>query len=108
MEFACTVSCDELSIEEKKDLSPDFAINIARQAMLIAILIAAPMLGFGLLVGLVVSIFQAVTQINEMTLTFVPKIIAVALAFAIFLPWIMRLLMDFTIQLIQTFPNVIQ
>ena len=107
MEFACTVSCDELSIEEEKDLGPDFAISLARQAMLIAILIAAPMLGFGLLVGLVVSIFQAVTQINEMTLTFVPKIIAVALAFAIFLPWIMRLLVDFTIQLIQTFPNVI-
>jgi len=88
-------------------LDPDFAINIARQAMLIAFLIAAPMLGFGLFVGLIVSIFQAVTQINEMTLTFVPKIIAVALAFALFLPWIMRLLVDFTIQLIQRFPDII-
>lgn len=88
-------------------MGPDFAINLARQAMLIAILIAAPMLGFGLLVGLIISIFQAVTQINEMTLTFVPKIIAVALAFAIFLPWIMRLLMDFTIQLIQMLPDVV-
>jgi flagellar biosynthetic protein FliQ len=88
-------------------LDPDFAINIARQAMLIAFLIAAPMLGFGLFVGLIVSIFQAVTQINEMTLTFVPKIIAVALAFALFLPWIMRLLVDFTIQLIQSFPDII-
>ena len=88
-------------------MGPDFAINIARQAMLIAFLIAAPMLGFGLFVGLIVSIFQAVTQINEMTLTFVPKIIAVALAFALFLPWIMRLLVDFTIQLIQRFPDII-
>lgn len=88
-------------------MDPDFAINIARQAMLIAFLIAAPMLGFGLFVGLIVSIFQAVTQINEMTLTFVPKIIAVALAFALFLPWIMRLLVDFTIQLIQRFPDII-
>ena len=88
-------------------MDPDFAINIARQAMLIAFLIAAPMLGFGLFVGLIVSIFQAVTQINEMTLTFIPKIIAVALAFAIFLPWIMRLLVDFTIQLIQRFPDII-
>ncbi len=88
-------------------MDPDFAINIARQAMLIAFLVAAPMLGFGLFVGLIVSIFQAVTQINEMTLTFIPKIIAVALAFAIFLPWIMRLLVDFTIQLIQRFPDII-
>ena len=89
-------------------MSPDFVINIARQAMLVAILIAAPMLGFGLLIGLIVSIFQAVTQINEMTLTFVPKIITVAVAFAIFLPWIMRLLVDFTIQLIQSFPDIVQ
>lgn len=88
-------------------MDPDFAVNVARQAMLIAFLIAAPMLGFGLFVGLIVSVFQAVTQINEMTLTFIPKIIAVALAFAIFLPWIMRLLVDFTIQLIQRFPDII-
>ena len=88
-------------------MSADFVINIARQAMLIAILIAAPMLGFGLLVGLIVSIFQAVTQINEMTMTFVPKILAVALAFAIFLPWILRLMVDFTTQLIQMFPDVV-
>ena len=87
-------------------MGPDFAINIARQAMLITFLIAAPMLGFGLLVGLIVSIFQAVTQINEMTLTFIPKIIAVAVAFALFLPWIMNLLVNFTIQLIQRFPDI--
>ena len=89
-------------------MGPDEVIYIARQGMLVAILIAAPMLGFGLLVGLLVSIFQAVTQINEMTLTFVPKIIAVAVAFAIFLPWILRLLVDFTVQLIQMFPNLVQ
>ena len=89
-------------------MDADFVVNIARQAMLITFLIAAPMLGFGLLVGLVVSIFQAVTQINEMTLTFVPKIISVALAFALFMPWIMRLLVDFTTQLIQRFPDIIR
>ena len=88
-------------------MSTDFVINIARQAMLITILMAAPMLGFGLLVGLIVSIFQAVTQINEMTMTFVPKILAVALAFAIFLPWILRLMVDFTTQLIRMFPDVV-
>ncbi len=88
-------------------MGPDFVISIVRQGMMVAILIAAPMLGFGLLVGLLVSIFQAVTQINEMTLTFVPKIIAVAVAFAIFLPWILRLLVDFTVRLIQMFPDLV-
>ena len=84
----------------------DFVVDLARQGILIAFLIAAPMLGFGLLVGLIISVFQAVTQINEMTLTFVPKIIAVAVAFALFFPWIVSLLVDFTIQLIQMLPDV--
>jgi flagellar biosynthetic protein FliQ len=81
-------------------MGADFFIDVSRQAMMITLLIAAPMLGAGLIVGLVVSIFQAVTQINEMTLTFVPKIIAVAVAFALFMPWMMRLLVDFTTRLI--------
>ena len=88
-------------------MGADFFIDVSRQAMLIAFLIAAPMLGFGLLVGLIVSIFQAVTQINEMTLTFVPKIIAVAVAFALFMPWMLRLLVEFTIRLIQMFPDLV-
>jgi flagellar biosynthesis protein FliQ len=87
-------------------MSPDFVVNIARQAMLIAFLISAPMLGFGLLVGLIISIFQAVTQINEMTLTFVPKIIVIALAFALFMPWIIGLIVNFTTHLIQILPQV--
>ena len=87
-------------------MTPDVAIDIARQAMLVALLMAAPMLGFGLLVGLMVSIFQAVTQVNEMTLTFIPKIIAVAAALAIFLPWIMRLMVDFTTRLYGMLPSM--
>jgi len=86
-------------------MTPDQAIQIAREAMLVTLLLAAPMLGFGLLVGLVVSIFQAVTQINEMTLTFIPKIIAVAAALAIFMPWMIRTLVDFTTRLITSLPN---
>jgi flagellar biosynthesis protein FliQ len=78
----------------------DFAIQIAREAMLITLLLSAPMLGFGLIVGLIVSILQALTQVNEMTLSFIPKILAVILAFAIFLPWLMRIIMDFTIRLL--------
>ena len=89
-------------------MTPDQAIQIAREAMTVTLLLAAPMLGFGLLVGLVVSIFQAVTQINEMTLTFIPKIIAVAAALAIFMPWIMRTLVDFTTRLITSLPTLAQ
>ena len=87
-------------------MTPDVAIDIARQGMLVALLMAAPMLTFGLLVGLMVSIFQAVTQINEMTLTFIPKILAVAAALAIFLPWIMRLMVDFTTRLYGMLPSM--
>ena len=87
-------------------MTPDQAIQIAREAMIITLLLAAPMLGFGLLVGLVVSIFQAVTQINEMTLTFIPKIIAVAAALAIFMPWLIRTLVDFTTDLFTSLPNL--
>ena len=86
-------------------MTPDQAIQIAREAMIITLLLASPMLGFGLIIGLIVSIFQAVTQINEMTLTFIPKIIAVAVAMAIFLPWIIRTLVDYTTNLFTQLPN---
>jgi len=86
-------------------VTPDQAVQIAREAMLITLLLSAPMLGFGLIIGLLVSIFQAVTQINEMTLTFVPKIFAVAAALAIFLPWIIRTIVDYTVNLLNMLPN---
>ena len=76
-----------------------YVLNLGREAILITLLVAAPMLGIGLLVGLSISIIQAVTQINEMTLTFIPKIIAVALSLMLFLPWIMRFLITFTREL---------
>ncbi|MBN1290284.1 MAG: flagellar biosynthesis protein FliQ [Candidatus Latescibacteria bacterium] len=87
-------------------MTPDQAVQIAREAMIVTLLLSAPMLGFGLVVGLIVSIFQAVTQINEMTLTFIPKIIAVALALAIFLPWLIQTIVDFTTNLFQSLPNM--
>ncbi len=70
-------------------------VDIGRHALYTMLLVSAPMLGLGLLVGLIVSILQAVTQINEMTLTFVPKIIAVSVATVVFLPWIIRMLVSF-------------
>jgi flagellar biosynthetic protein FliQ len=65
------------------------------------------MLGFGLITGLVISIFQAVTSIQELTLTFIPKILAVFLALFLFFPWIMRIMLSFTEQLLVNFPSYI-
>ena len=65
------------------------------------------MLGFGLVTGLVISIFQAVTSIQELTLTFIPKILAVFLALFLFFPWIMRIMLSFTEQVLMNFPSYI-
>jgi flagellar biosynthetic protein FliQ len=77
-------------------MTPEMVVDIGRQAVYTMLIVSAPMLGFALLVGLGVSILQAVTQINEMTLTFVPKIIAVTVALVVFLPWIIKMLVGFT------------
>ncbi len=74
-------------------------INIAQQAIYTGIIVAAPMLGLGLIVGIVVAIFQATTQINEQTLVFIPKILAVALALLVFGPWIIKTMTEFTTRL---------
>ncbi len=74
-------------------------LEIGRNAIMVTLLIAAPILGASLAVGLLVSTFQAATQINEMTLTFVPKILAVVLIMGLFAPWIIQNLTDYTIAL---------
>lgn len=78
-------------------MSPDFAINICRKVVQTALMCAAPMLIAGLVVGLIVSIFQAATSINEQTLTFIPKIVAVFLTLLLFGPWIIRIMVSFTV-----------
>ena len=77
-------------------VSPEFVIDIGRKAVQTVLLVAAPMLLSGLIIGLLVSIFQAATQINEQTMTFVPKIVAVLVALLLFGPWIMSILLPFT------------
>ncbi len=77
-------------------MTPDMAIDICRKAVQTVLLGAAPMLLAGLIVGLLISIFQAATQINEQTMTFVPKIVAVFVTLLIFAPWIIKLLTIFT------------
>lgn len=83
-------------------------VQLAQQAMTMVLMAAAPMLGFGLLVGLVVSIFQATTQIQEATLAFVPKIVAVLVAFIVFGPWILNVILDFTRDLFLNINSYIQ
>jgi len=71
-------------------------LGLARQSLLVALEIGAPILGVSLVVGIVVSLIQGVTQVNEMTLTFVPKLIGVFVAMLIFGPWMMETLLDFS------------
>jgi flagellar biosynthesis protein FliQ len=87
-------------------MSPDFVLDIGKQALLLTLLLAAPMLILGLTVGVLISIAQSVTQIQEMTLTFVPKIVATVLAMIFFGPWMLRMLMSFSIQLLSQLPDL--
>ena len=87
-------------------MSADYAVELGRDALLMVMLVSAPMLGLGLLVGLLVSVFQATTQIQEQTLAFIPKIIAVFVAILIFGPWMLRLLMDYMQQLLLLLPKL--
>jgi len=80
-------------------MSPDFAIWICRQTLYTALLLAAPMLIAGLVVGLIISIFQAATQVNEMTLTFIPKILVVVVVLLLLMPWMINVMTRFTHEL---------
>jgi flagellar biosynthesis protein FliQ len=81
-------------------MNTEFIIGLAGQAVYLVLEISAPMLIFGLVVGLMISVFQATTQIQEQTLAFVPKIVAVLLALLLFGPWIITELVDFASQLL--------
>jgi len=89
-------------------MTPEFVVSFAQEAIKTTILVSMPMLGLGLAVGLVVSIFQAVTQINEMTLTFVPKILIVLLALLFFANWMLEHLMRFAATTIEQIPFYIR
>jgi flagellar biosynthetic protein FliQ len=75
------------------------AMQLIQETLKLTIMLASPMLVFGIIAGLLVSIFQTVTSIHEMTLTFVPKILAVVVGLFIFLPWILQKIMSFTTHL---------
>ncbi|MFW2331432.1 MAG: flagellar biosynthesis protein FliQ [Nitrospinota bacterium] len=89
-------------------VTADFVASFTANGLWMALLLSAPMLGFGLLVGLVVSIFQAVTSIQEMTLAFIPKILAVMASILIFFPWMVALMTNYTSNIIANIPYYIQ
>lgn len=88
-------------------MSPEFITGFFFEALKTAILLAAPALIFGLVAGVLVSIFQAATSINEMTLVFIPKMLAVGIALLIFFPWMLELIIDFTQNLFINIPMYI-
>ena len=89
-------------------MSGDMAIQIGRDALTMVMLVSAPMLGLGLLVGILVSIFQATTQIQEQTLAFIPKIIAVFVAILVFGPWVLSLMVSYTRDVFLSLPHMVR
>ncbi|HET6419117.1 MAG TPA: flagellar biosynthesis protein FliQ [Geobacteraceae bacterium] len=87
-------------------MTPELVVQLARRSFETALLLSAPLLIFSLVVGLLVSIFQTITSINEATLAFVPKIVAVMVALIIFFPWMMSYMSDFTREVFAIIPNL--
>ena len=88
-------------------MSGDLVVQVGQEALFIVMLVSAPMLGLGLLVGLLVSIFQATTSIQEQTLAFIPKIIAVFVAILIFGRWMLRIMVECLPNLLVNLPSYI-
>jgi flagellar biosynthetic protein FliQ len=88
-------------------MDADSVVNVGRQAMEVTMLLAAPILLSSLVVGLIIAMFQAATQINEMTLSFVPKLIVVALVMMAAGPWMLRQITGFTERLVENLPYLI-
>ncbi len=86
-------------------MTQDFVIHLAQNAVMLVLILCAPILGIGLFVGLAVSIFQATTQIQEQTLSFIPKIVAILVSLILFGPWILNHLVEFTYSVIVNIPK---
>ncbi|MBW1697458.1 MAG: flagellar biosynthesis protein FliQ [Deltaproteobacteria bacterium] len=89
-------------------MTPEMVVDFAKQAITLTIMVGMPMLGLGMLVGLSVSIFQATTSIQEMTLTFVPKILAVLFGLLYFSPWMLNKIVTFTQDIFSNIPVYIR
>lgn len=89
-------------------MSPESVLNIGREALWLALMLGAPLLLTALGVGVLVGLFQAATQINEMTLSFIPKLVAMAAVLVVTGPWMLRLMVESTIRLIEGIPALLQ
>jgi len=88
-------------------VSGSLAVDLVRQAVMTALLIAAPLLLTALVVGILVSLVQAVTQLQEQTLTFIPKLLALAVVFAITLPWTLSKLVEYLAGMLRSLPTLV-
>ena len=88
-------------------MSPELITSLGQQALWVMLLVSLPLLGVALVVGLIISLLQAATQLNEMTLSFVPKLVAIGVAAVLAGPWMLHLMMDFTIRLFQQIPGML-
>ncbi len=88
-------------------MTPESVMSMGRQAMEITLMVAAPMLLVALIIGLIVSIFQAATQINEQTLSFIPKLVGIFAAMVIAGPWMLSVMLDYMRQLFSGIPGMI-
>jgi flagellar biosynthetic protein FliQ len=88
-------------------MSPELIMTIGQRALEITMLVAAPLLIAALAIGLLVGVFQAATQINEMTLSFIPKLIGMALMLVVAGPWMLKVLVGYTRELFESIPGLI-
>ena len=86
-------------------MTPEMTVTLMKQTLYTVLMVAGPLLAAGLIIGVLVSIFQTVTQIREMSLTFVPKIVGVLVVLAIFAPWMASTLIDFTMNIFRYLPR---
>jgi flagellar biosynthetic protein FliQ len=89
-------------------MSEMMIIDLGRKTLMMVLILSGPMLVLSLVVGLIVSIFQAATQISEMTLTFIPKLVAMGLALLVFLPWMLQLYKGFFNELLEMIPSMLR
>jgi flagellar biosynthesis protein FliQ len=89
-------------------MTPESVMTLGRQAMEVTLMVAAPLLMVALVIGLIVSIFQAATQINETTLSFIPKLVGIFIAMLIAGPWMLSVMLDYMRQLFTGIPGMIE
>lgn len=88
-------------------MNAQMVLTMGQEALLMLLMVSAPVLGIVLLVGLVISLFQAVTQINEATLAFVPKLVAAVAVFAMAGPWMLNMLVEYIRRVIEAIPGAL-